>query len=186
MKCGTGNIQPDDFERERLMKRERLMANLGNYVEKRARENNQSSEDWYLNYMWEKMIAKDRPDLTPKDDEYKALKAQTYKAWKEHWHETQEKDSDAVKWVEKMAKIPVAKWDKDLEWMVTDKAEPIFSNVGATFVNLICVRLGIKYESLTIERKLAATTAIKDYTSIIAWIASNATKIEQEEPYGTE
>ena len=46
------------------------------------------SGDEYFDYMWEKMIAKDRPDLTPKDDEYKALKAQTYKAWKEHWHET--------------------------------------------------------------------------------------------------
>ena len=144
------------------------------------------SGDEYLDYMWEKMITKDRPDLTPKDDEYKVLKDQTYKAWKEHWHETQEKDSDAVKWIEKMAKIPVAKWDKDLEWMVTDKAEPIFSNVGATFVNLICDRLGINYESLTIERKLAATSVIKDYTSLIAWIASNKNQVEQENPNGIE
>ena len=144
------------------------------------------SADEYLDYMWEKMITKDRPDLTPKDDEYKVLKDQMYKAWKEHWHETQEKDSDAVKWIEKMAKIPVAKWDKDLEWMVTDKAEPIFSNVGATFVNLICDRLGINYESLIIERKLAATSVIKDYTSLIAWIASNKNQVEQENPNGIE
>ena len=144
------------------------------------------SGDEYLDYMWEKMITKDRPDLTPKDDEYKVLKDQTYKAWKEHWRATQEKESDAVKWIEKMAKIPVAKWDKDLEWMVTDKAEPIFSNVGATFVNLICDRLGIKYESLTIERKLAATSVIKDYTSLIAWIASNKNQVEQENPNGIE
>ena len=144
------------------------------------------SGDEYLDYMWEKMITKDRPDLTPKDDEYKVLKDQCYRAWKEVKRESDKKNSDAMKWIEKMARIPVAKWDKDLEWMVTDKAEPIFSNVGATFVNLICDRLGIKYESLTIERKLAATSVIKDYTSLIAWIASNKNQVEQENPNGIE
>ena len=144
------------------------------------------SGDEYLDYMWEKMITKDRPDLTPKDDEYKVLKDQMYKAWKEHWHETQEKDSDALNWIEGMNKIPVTDWDKDLEWMMTERAARIFSCLGAKLLEMSCDKLGINYEALTIERKLAATTAIKDYTSIIAWIASNATKIEQEEPYGTE
>ena len=32
------------------------------------------SGDEYLDYMWEKMITKDRPYLTPKDNEYKVLK----------------------------------------------------------------------------------------------------------------
>ena len=125
-------------------------------------------------------------DLTPKDDEYKVLKVQTYKAWKEHWHETQEKDSHALNWIEGMNKIRVADWDKDLEWMDTQRAAGIFQCLGAKFLEMVCDKLGISYESLTIERKLAATTMIKDYTSIIAWIASNANKIEQEKPYGIE
>ena len=144
------------------------------------------SGDEYLDYMWEKMITKDRPDLTPKDDEYKVLKDQMYKAWKKHWRATQEKDSDALNWIEGMNKIPVADWNKDLEWTNTERATQIFSCLGAKLLEMSCDKLGINYESLTIERKLAATTMIKDYTSIIAWIASNANKIEQEKPYGIE
>jgi hypothetical protein len=142
-----------------------------------------SSGDQYLDYMFEKMIAKDRPDLTPKDDEYKALKVQTYKAWKEHWHETQKKDSDAMNWIEGMNKIRVADWDKDLEWMNTEKAEAVFAHLGTRFLEMVCDKLDTNYESLTIEMKLAATSTVKDYTSTIAWIARNAEKVEQENPY---
>ena len=94
--------------------------------------------------------------------------------------------ADALDWIEGMNKIPVQEWDKDLEWMDTQRAAGIFQCLGAKFLEMVCDKLGISYESLTIERKLAATGAIKDYTSIIAWIAGNPEQVEKKEPYGTE
>tara|TARA_B100000686_G_C16588761_1_gene862165 strand:- start:183 stop:695 length:513 start_codon:yes stop_codon:yes gene_type:complete len=165
------NILPDDFEYE---EGENKTDSSGDQYDQYIH---------YLDYMWEKMIAKDRPDLTPKDDEYKALKAQTYKAWNEHSLNLEKQNSRAMKWVAGLNKIRVADWDKDLEWMNTEKAEAVFSYLGSTFLTTCCDKLGINYESLTIEMKLAATTMVKDYTSTIAWIAKNAEKVEQENPY---
>jgi hypothetical protein len=150
------------------------------------------TEDWgedrlgdeYKDFIWEKMIAKERPDLKPEDEEYQALKLRMDEAWQKEGEMTNY--ADALEWLEGMNKIPVEQWDEDLDWMNTEKATRIFSCLGAKLLEMSCSKLGINYESLTIERKLAATSAVKDYTSIIAWIAGNAEAIEKKEPYGTE
>ena len=150
------------------------------------------TEDWgedrlgdeYKDFIWEKMIAKERPDLNPEDEEYQALKLRMDEAWQKEGEMTNY--ADALEWLEGMNKIPVEQWDEDLDWMNTEKATRIFSCLGAKLLEMSCSKLGINYESLTIERKLAATSAVKDYTSIIAWIAGNAEAIEKKEPYGTE
>jgi len=141
-------------------------------------------EDAYKEFIWEKMIARERPDLTPEDEEYQVLKQQMDEAWQKE--KEMMNHADALDWIEGMNKIPVQEWDKDLKWMDTQRAAGIFQCLGAKFLEMVCDKLGISYESLTIERKLATTGAIKDYTSIIAWIASNTDRIEEKEPYGTE
>ena len=37
--------------------------------------------DEYKDFIWEKMIAKERPDLTPEDEEYQVLKQRMDEAW---------------------------------------------------------------------------------------------------------
>ena len=140
--------------------------------------------DEYKDFIWEKMISKERPDLVPEDEEYQVLKKRMDEAWQKEGEMTNY--ADALNWIEELNKIRVDDWDKDLEWMTTEKATRIFSCLGAKLLEISCDRLGISYEGLTIERKLAATTTVKDYTSIIAWIASNKHKVEQENPNGTE
>jgi hypothetical protein len=136
--------------------------------------------DEYKDYIWEQMIKKKRPDLLPEDEEYQVLRDRDYKAWEKEGEMINY--SDAMKWIEGMNKIPVTDWDKDLEWMGTEKGSRIFSCLGAKLLEMSCDKLGINYEALTIERKLAATSVIRDYTSIIAWIARNKNKVEQEKP----
>ena len=140
--------------------------------------------DEYKDFIWEKMIAKERPDLTPEDEEYQVLKQRMDEAWQKEGEMVNY--ADALEWLEAMNKIPVEQWDEDLDWMNTEKATRIFSCLGAKLLEMSCSKLGISYESLTIERKLAATSAVKDYTSIIAWIAGNPEQVEKKEPYGTE
>lgn len=140
--------------------------------------------DEYKDFIWEKMITKERPDLTPEDEEYQVLKQRMEEAWQQEG-EMSNYDS-AVNWLDGMNDIPESEWDKALEWMNTESAARIFTCLGARFLEMVCNRLDTNYESLTIERKLAATSAVKDYTSIIAWIARNSEQVEKKEPYGTE
>ncbi len=140
--------------------------------------------DEYKDFIWEQMIKAERPDLTPEDEEYQVLKQRMDEAWQKEGEMANYED--ALNWVESMNDVPSDKWDEDLEWMNTEKATRIFSCLGAKLLELACERLGTNYESLTIERKLAATSVVRDYTAIIGWIASNKTRVEQEKPYGTE
>ena len=56
--------------------------------------------DEYKDFIWEKMIAKERPDLTPEDEEYQVLKQRMDEAWQKEGEMVNY--ADALEWLEVM------------------------------------------------------------------------------------